>query len=124
VTRRGAQAWLDDVLAQARRRELPGMVVTGAPLRDAGAEWRRYAEHERACKPSTITDRRLQAHLRAHLRELGDLRLEAVTPELLERWKARRTVSNRTVAKYLAVLHKNLPSRDEGVGSPSIRRLR
>jgi integrase len=39
------------------------------------------------------------------IRDLGELRLEDVTPELLERWKATLTVSNRTVAKYLVILH-------------------
>ena len=34
-TRRTAQAWLDEVLAQARRGELPGMVRTGAKFEDA-----------------------------------------------------------------------------------------
>jgi len=31
--------------------------------------------------------------------------IEDVTPELLERWKGTLTCSNRTVAKYLVVLH-------------------
>jgi len=102
-TKRLAEAWLDDVLAQARRAELPGMVRTGATLADAAAEWLRYVEHDRACKPSTLTDYRHTAG-----RIVGDLgaeRLEDVTPEMLERWKATLTVSNRTVAKYLVILH-------------------
>lgn len=44
--------------AQARRRELPGMVRTGATVADAVAEWLRYVEHDRAVKPSTLTDYR------------------------------------------------------------------
>ncbi len=52
------QAWLDDLLASARRGELPGMVRTGATFADASAEWLRWAEHERACKPTTLTDYR------------------------------------------------------------------
>lgn len=102
-TKRLAEAWLDDVLVQARRAELPGMVRTGATLADAAAEWLRYVEHDRACKPSTLTDYRHTAG-----RIVGDLgaeRLEDVTPEMLERWKATLTVSNRTVAKYLVILH-------------------
>jgi integrase len=102
-TKRTAEAWLDDVLAQARRGELPGMVATGATVADAAAEWLRWAEHDRACKPSTMSDYRHTAD--RITRELGDLRLEDVTPELLERWKATLTASNRTVAKYLVVLH-------------------
>lgn len=42
VTKRQAEAWLDEVLAQARRGELPGMLVTGATVADAAAEWLRY----------------------------------------------------------------------------------
>jgi len=102
-TKRTAQAWLDDVLAQARRGELQGMVATGATVADAAAEWLRWAEHDRACKPSTLTDYRHTADRIA--RDLGDLRLEDVTPALLEQWKATLTASNRTVAKYLVVLH-------------------
>lgn len=102
-TKRLAEAWLDDVLAQARRAELPGMVRTGATVADAAAEWLRYVEHDRACKPSTLTDYR---HTAARLiRDLGDQRLEDVTPDGLERWKATLTVSNRTVAKYIVILH-------------------
>jgi hypothetical protein len=39
------------------------------------------------------------------LRDLGSLRLEDVTPETIERWKGTLTVSNRTVGKYLVILH-------------------
>src|SRR4051794_19335965 len=102
-TKRTAEAWLDDVLAQARRGALPGMVATGATVADAAAEWLRWAEHDRACKPSTLSDYRNTA---ARItRDLGDLRLEDVTPERVERWKTTLTSSNRTVAKYLVVLH-------------------
>lgn len=102
-TKRTAEAWLDDVLAQARRGELPGMVATGATVADAAAEWLRWAEYDRACKPSTLSDYRHTAD--RITRDLGDLRIEDVTPELLERWKGTMTASNRTVAKYLVVLH-------------------
>lgn len=103
LTKRLAEAWLDDILAQARRAELPGMVQTGATVADAAAEWLRYVEHDRACKPSTLTDYRHTAD--RIVRELGSERLEDVTPEMLERWKMTLTVSNRTVAKYLVILH-------------------
>ena len=41
-TKRSAQAWLDDLLVQARRGALPGMVETGATVADAAAEWLRW----------------------------------------------------------------------------------
>src|SRR4051812_45588735 len=79
-TKRTAQAWLDDVLAQARRGELRTTVATGATVADAAAEWLRWAEHDRACKGSTVTDYRHTAN--RIVRDLGDRRLEDVTPEL------------------------------------------
>ena len=79
------------------------MVRTGATLSDAAAEWLRYCEHERACKPSTLIEYRHTADVL--VRGLGDVALEDVTPELIERWKATLTGSNRTVAKYLVNLH-------------------
>jgi hypothetical protein len=78
-TKRTAQAWLDDVLAQARRRELPGMVRTGATVADAVAEWLRYVENDRAVKPSTLTDYRQPGNRIA--RDMGEMRLEDVTTE-------------------------------------------
>lgn len=102
-TKRTAEAWLRSILDEARRGTLPGMVRTGARLSDAATEWLRYCEHERACKPSTLTEYRHAADV--IVRGLGDPPLEDVTPEMIERWKAGLTASNRTVAKYLVNLH-------------------
>lgn len=102
-TRRLAEAWLEDVLAQARRHELPGMVATGATVADAAAEWLRYGEQDRVVKASTLTEYRHTAD--RIVRDLGGTRLEDVTPEMLERWKATLKLSNRSVAKYLVILH-------------------
>ncbi len=44
LTKRTADAWLREVLDQARRGTLPGMVRTGATFADAAAEWLRYVE--------------------------------------------------------------------------------
>ena len=53
-TKRLAEAWLRDVLDQARRGTLPGMVRTGATFADAAAEYLRDIEHDRGRKPSTV----------------------------------------------------------------------
>ncbi len=102
-TKHTAEAWLDEVLARARRGTLPGAVRTGALFADAAAEWLRWAEHDRACKPSTLTDYRYTAT--RLVRDFGTLRLEDITPQTIERWRAGLSVSNRTVQKYLVVLH-------------------
>jgi hypothetical protein len=64
-TRRTAQAWLDQVLAEARRGELPGVVRTGATFADAVAEYMRWLEQDRARKPTTL--RGYESIMRAHL---------------------------------------------------------
>jgi integrase len=102
-TKRTAQAWLDDLLGEARRGSLPGMVRTGATFADASAEWLRWAEHERDCKPTTLTDYRYTVKILN--RDFGEMRLEDVTPEAIERWKPTLSVSNRTIHKYLVVMH-------------------
>ena len=102
-TKRSAEAWLDDALTEIRRGQHADSIRTGATVADAAAEWLRWAEHDRACKPSTLTDYRHTARRIAD--DLGHLRIDDVTPELLERWRATLDVSNRTVIKYLVVLH-------------------
>ena len=57
--------WLADVLDQARRGELPGMVRTGATFEDAVAEYMRWLELDRQRKPSTLRD--YESIVRAHL---------------------------------------------------------
>ncbi len=102
-TKRTAEDWLRATLDEARRGTLPGMTRTGVRMSDAAAEWLRYSEHERAVKKSTLTEYRLTAE--RLVRELGDVPIEDVTPEMLERWKATLKLSNRSVAKYLVILH-------------------
>ena len=50
-TKRTAETWLRELLDEARRGTLPGMVRTGATFADAAAEFLRYVEHDRALKP-------------------------------------------------------------------------
>jgi integrase len=110
VTRRLAEDWLREVLDQARRGTLPGSVQTGATFADAAAEFLRYVEHDRTCKPSTLRDYRssITHHL---LPAFGEMRLEDITPQRIEQWRttlssARRgALSNRSKNKLLVVLH-------------------
>ena len=100
--------WLEDVLHQARRGELPGMVRTGATFADAAAEWLRYIEHERARKPSTIADYR--SAVKAHLNPaFGELSLEQVTTETIEAWRTRKLgegeLSRRSLQKLVVLLN-------------------
>src|SRR6476620_1663661 len=97
-TKRGAEAWLREVLDQARAGVLPGMVRTGVTFADACDEYLRYVEVDLHRKPSTVTDYRSLD--RAHLvPAFGTLRLEDITGERIEAWKATLTMSNRSKAK-------------------------
>ena len=88
-TKRTAEAWLRDLLDEARRGTLPGMVRTCPAFADAAAECLRWIEHDRARKPSTVRDYHsiIKAHL---LPAFGTQRLEDITTEAVERWAARR----------------------------------
>ena len=49
--KRTAEAWLREVLDQARRGELPGQLRTGATFADAAAEWLRFIAEDRVRDP-------------------------------------------------------------------------
>jgi hypothetical protein len=107
-TKRTAEAWLRDVLDQARRGMLPGMVRTGATFADATQEWLRFVEQERGRKPSTLADYRsvVRAHL---LPAFGEKPLESVTTEMIEVWLAAQLregrLSRRSLQKIVVLLH-------------------
>jgi integrase len=107
-TKRTAEAWLRDVLDQAHKGTLPGMVRTGATFADAAAEWLRYVEQERGRKPSTLADYR--SVVRAHfLPAFGDQPLERITGETIERWLAAQLregeLSRRSLQKMVVLLN-------------------
>lgn len=107
-TKRTAETWLSEVLEQARRGELAGMVRTGATFADAAEEYLRWLREDRQRKPSTLRDYRsiINAHL---LPAFGSERLEDITTDQVEVWSAklaaRGTMNNRTRLKILTVLH-------------------
>ena len=89
-TKRQADDWLRDVLDQARRGTLPGMVRTGATFADAAAEFLRYAERDRTLKPSTI--RGYRSIIDAYLNPaFGTRPVEDITTADIERWRAELT---------------------------------
>ncbi len=107
-TKRTAQAWLRDVLAQAERGTLPGMVRTGRTFANAADEYLRYLADDRQRKPSTVRDARsvLRNHL---LPPFGLRRLEDITEQEVDRWARRlgadRPLSNATKRKVIVIFH-------------------
>jgi integrase len=107
-TKRTAQARLTEVLADAQRGVLPGLVRTGATVADAVEEWLRYCEQERGVRATTIREYRSSAktHL---LPAFGDRKLEAVTRQAIEAWKSQLLtegrLSRRTINKLLTNLN-------------------
>ena len=99
-TKRTAEAWLSDVLDEARRGTLPGAVRTGATFADAAAEYLRYIEVDRGRKATTVQDYRsvIETHL---LPAFGDMRLEDITAPMIERWLGG--LQNQRSAKRPAV---------------------
>jgi integrase len=105
LTKRLAEDWLRSTLDEARRGTLPGLVRTGVTFADAAAEYLRYCEHDRSCRPSTLRDYRsnLGAHL---LPAFGNQALEAITPVSIDAWRAALPgLSSRTKNKLLVVMH-------------------
>jgi len=104
ITKRTAEAWLRDVLDEARRGKLPGQVRTGATFADAAAEWLRFVEHDRKRKPSTVEGYRsvVRTHL---LPAFGDLQLEGITTRMIEEWSERLEGSTSKRRLALVLLH-------------------
>lgn len=86
-TKRLAEEWLHDVLHQARRGTLVGMVATGATFADVVAEFLRHAEQDRQLKPSTLRGYRsiISAHL---LPAFGERPIEQITSAEVEQWRS------------------------------------
>ena len=88
-TKRTAEAWLREVLDEARRGTLPGLVQTGATFADAAAEFLRYVEHDR----STASPRRCATTARSSRRTCcrpsAPCASRTSRREKIERWRAR-----------------------------------
>ncbi len=103
-TKRLAEDWLRDVLDEARRGTLPGLVRTGATVADAAAEYMRYIAQDRGRKPSTVQGYRWMIDAQI-LPTFGPMRLEDVTIERIERWLAGMDCKASTRRKALVILH-------------------
>ena len=98
-TKRTAEAWLEDLLIEARRGTLPGLVRTGATFETASAEWLRYCEVDRQLRHSTIQH---YTQMAARLNEtFGQRRVEDITSDEIEGYLASmKGVANDTRLKY------------------------
>jgi integrase len=101
-TKGKAEAYLDELLRQARDGSLPGLVQTGKTFADAADEWLAYSENVRDCKPSTMRDYRNMA--RVLVREFGSRKIETITTQDIDLWVSGYGGSNRTRQKYLVCL--------------------
>lgn len=101
-TKRSAEGWLRELLEQARQ----GLIVrTGVLFEDAAAEWLRYAEEDRACKPTTMRDYRASVRCRMIL-FFGGMTIEQVTPQAIEVWRSGLScLSSRSKNKLLTMLN-------------------
>ncbi len=81
-------------------------LVSGETVADAVDEWLHYVRVDRQRKASTIRDYK---HMADRIkREIGGLRTDRVTSDVIERYRddlVARKLANRTVNKYLVVLH-------------------
>ncbi len=103
-TKRTAEDWLREVLDEARRGTLPGLVKTDVTFAEAADEWLRYIEHDRGRKPSTIAGYR--ALLRSQLLPtFGELPIESITTPMIEAWISGVDRAPTTKTKALVLLH-------------------
>lgn len=109
-TKASARTWLDETLAKARRGELPGQVRTGTTLTVALSEWLAY-KRDRKIKLSTQIDyeHMVARYKKVFAEKFGEqIGPEDVTAEMVEEFRdalISEGLSDRTVNKYLTVLH-------------------
>lgn len=109
-TKTTAREWLDDTLAKARKGELPGQVKTGTTLTAAFDDWLVY-KRDRKIKLSTQIDyeNMVTRYKKVFGEKFGSgIGPEDVTPEKVEEFRdalIAEGLSDRTVNKYLTVLH-------------------
>ncbi len=104
-TKRTAEAWLQDVLVQARCGTLPGMRSPGVTFVEAAEEWMRFIEQDRGRKPSTVMDYRNVLRSRL-LPTFGERPIDSITPQEIEQWRQSLDgLSDRSKNKLLIQMH-------------------
>jgi hypothetical protein len=105
-TKRTAEAWIRDLLDDARRHASTAadeQPIT-ATFADAAAEWLRFIEQDRQRKPSTVGG--YASIVRTQLLPtFGPMQLETITPETIDAWLARSGGSISSRRKSLVLLH-------------------
>jgi integrase len=93
-----------------------------ATFADAAAGWLRYIEHDRGRKPSTVAGYRVIVRSQL-LPAFGELPLESITTESIERWIGERGggVESDEGAGFAS---RDLPARSEGLGAARESRRR
>lgn len=95
-TKRDADAWLAELMAAEP--------ACGVLFEEAAREWLRYAQEDRACKPTTLRDYKNTIERRM-LPWFGGMPLEELTPHLIEDWRASLPGGSRTKNKQMTVLN-------------------
>ncbi len=119
-TKRLAEDWLHDRLEEVRRESVAAVATPvlrndvaskSVTFAEAAAEYLRFAEQDRGCKPSTVRGYRnaIKVHL---LPVFGEMKLEDITVQEIERWRAgmssvrvQRALSNKTKNNLLVLMH-------------------
>lgn len=122
-TKRTAEQALEAILTDARRGQLAA--PSGQTFRQAADD---YLASCSDVQPKTLRDYRGAIEGRL-IPEFGDRRLEDIKPKDIDRWRRTLKVSNRTVVRYLTVMHsvfrharvKDNPASGENITYPKVK---
>ncbi len=119
LTKRTAEAALRDILDEARKGTLAGMVRTDATFSDACDEYLRWIEFDRQRKASTLLDYRsaIDTHLRP---AFGTWALEDIATRDVEQWRDGMRATGVLIEPGHAKASDRLP-RCHGTGAPPLR---
>jgi integrase len=110
-TKRMAEQWLTSRLRDMQLGVIGGLVETRVTFKEAAAEYLRYAQEDRGCKPTTIRSYRsaIDTHL---IPVFGRRRIEDITTKDIELWRSglvpgrnQPGLTNKTKNNLLVLLH-------------------